>query len=611
MEASAEEAEAAQGDYLYKERVMKKFTWFLVFLLVFIFASPYARANEIYSIDMDVKIDADGNAHIMEKISGNFYEGTEVYFPFSDLPGGPIKNLKVTEGEVVFTDIGEWNVSASRQEKKYKSGIVGLNSDSQELCFGIGDYGEHTYLMEYDIPSLVINSKDGKNFLFFKFIKDDMDPAPEKARISISAPFEINKDNARIWAFGYEGSVQFEGGKIIAKSQTAMSSSNSMIILTEFEKNPFNVSIVDDRDMESIKNVAMLGSDYTEKNDSYSDGNLNETGYSPYKRSWFSGLLSKLTNFGYVILGFVLAVFASIFSKDSNSPFSKKANLGINLKEFKDYIYYEYPFRDGNMMEFSTMISDAGIYTLRNMIASLVMNGIVESFIEPLRDADRLPGEKSEKTKYAINASKIEIAKAAMNENEKKFYEILISAAGSDHVLETTEIQSYFKKNYSEILEWEKNVYNDSIMWTKEKGYYHVEKKFSGLSRTSTESGDEKLKQIIGFKNYLVQYSMLAERSAIDTKIWDVYMVAATMMGIPEEALKQFAIINPNYAQEMSVDLSTYYMVNSVANSMVRSVKRGRDEAQREESRSSGGGGSSSVGGGSGSFGGGGGGGTR
>ena len=93
-------------------------------------------------------INEDGSAHIQEIWDMNVNEGTEVYKVFDNMGASQISNLQVKdENGLVYRNIGEWDVNASRTEKNGKCGLV-TKADGYERCFGVGEYGNRTYTFE-------------------------------------------------------------------------------------------------------------------------------------------------------------------------------------------------------------------------------------------------------------------------------------------------------------------------------------------------------------------------------------------------------------------------------------------------------------------------------
>ena len=114
---------------------------------MFIFGYTNVKANTIYSIDVDVNIDKEANAMITEtwKVKGT--DGTEWYHPFRDLQGMTISNFTVSmDGRDL--QYKTWNINESLSKK---AGYYGMNftNGGVELCFGKGDFNEHTFVLKY------------------------------------------------------------------------------------------------------------------------------------------------------------------------------------------------------------------------------------------------------------------------------------------------------------------------------------------------------------------------------------------------------------------------------------------------------------------------------
>src|SRR5699024_10717858 len=62
-----------------------------------------------------------------------------------------------------------------------------------------------------------------------------------------------------------------------------------------------------------------------------------------------------------------------------------------------------------------------------------------------------------------------------------------------------------------------------------------------------TKDGIELYANIIRFKNYLEDYSLIREREIKEVKIWDYFMIFAAMYGISEEVFKNLEKTYPEY----------------------------------------------------------------
>ena len=140
---------------------------------------------------------------------------------------------------------------------------------------------------------------------------------------------------------------------------------------------------------------------------------------------------------------------------------------------------------------------------------------------------------------------------------------------------------------------------------TLEKTYTHfLGIKFSHDTDTYSASIREEMEHIIGLKKFLEEMSSIDEKEVIEVKLWEEYLIFASILGIADKVQEQLGRLCPTFNEESQFDtMYTIYLVNSFSrNSMY---------ASQQASRSSGEGGSSSFGGGGGGFSGGGGGGVR
>ena len=117
-----------------------------------------------------------------------------------------------------------------------------------------------------------------------------------------------------------------------------------------------------------------------------------------------------------------------------------------------------------------------------------------------------------------------------------------------------------------------------------------------------SDSGKTSLAQIIGFKKYLEDFSLIAEREVTELGVWKGFMVYAMLFGIADKVEKQLKKLYPNHTEELGHLNRNVIVCHSYHRTMYRSY---------QSARSSGSGGHSSIGGGGGFSGGGSGGGSR
>ena len=203
---------------------------------------------------------------------------------------------------------------------------------------------------------------------------------------------------------------------------------------------------------------------------------------------------------------------------------------------------------------------------------------------------------------------------------EQKLYDLLMRASGGDNILQEKELYRWAKKHYTEMDSWTESLSQEGERRLRDLGAVATvkEKVFFGLipvSRTRlTPYGEELVNQLLGFKKYLQDFTIINERKPVEVQLWDDYLVFATLFGIADQVAKDFEALYPKYFQDrVEMDAMDYYVTMSLIRTMssagVRGASSGRSAAA--SSSSSGGGGSTSFGGGGGFSGGGSGGGSR
>ena len=141
----------------------KKLKIFFMFLFVFtfLFLCNCAKANTINKISMDIFIDDNGDAQVTEIWNCKTNQGTEVYHPYHNIGNSKISNLSVSENGQSYATLSSWNTLGTLGSKAYKCGINKI-SDGVELCWGISNYGSHTYTIKYSISNFVSDITDSQ-----------------------------------------------------------------------------------------------------------------------------------------------------------------------------------------------------------------------------------------------------------------------------------------------------------------------------------------------------------------------------------------------------------------------------------------------------------------
>ena len=251
---------------------MRKFFKCFLLGLIFLFTislNKCVKANSINSISMDIYIDKNGDANITETWNCYSDSGTEVYHPYYNLGNSQIINLSVKEGSDYYSTISNWDTSADFSDKAYKCGINYIDN-GVELCWGISDYGSHTYTVNYTITNFVSTLSDAQ-MVYWTLIPHDFSNRIDKTYIKIYADFDI-PDTVDVWGYGnYGGTAYVYDGYIEMQSDGPLEKYEYMTILVKFPLGSFDSTNIIDNDFEYYYDMSKEGSTaYDSSSNNYS-----------------------------------------------------------------------------------------------------------------------------------------------------------------------------------------------------------------------------------------------------------------------------------------------------------------------------------------------------
>jgi len=533
--------------------------------------TAYAASNHVTNIDIEVVIRKDGSAVITQYWTGEFEKGTENYLPIRTGDIG-ISEFSVSDENGPYAFVEDWDVDWSFKKKAGKCGIVSTD-EGVELCFGITEYGHKEYTFSYVVTDFIKGYRDanGTNFMF---INPEMSTFPTAGRIEIVMEdgTQLNDSNAGIWAFGFEGRIEFQDGRVVAYTEKDLEDDNSMIVMLELDKELLSPrKLVTDEAFAAVREEAMEDSDYGHGDNDEGD----EKAAIALVAVIFGGAIAAVAG---------AAIYSAKVTKEN--------------KAFAESVGYYADVPNGGDIEMTHYLArQFGISKEDSLIMGALMLSMMNKNCLELRETADTFGTAEPKLELHL------ITEPDTTPERKLFY-ILAAAADGTGVLKEKALEDYSYEHYEEIEKFIKD--------TKKNGETAFRNKW-GFVKTSgsrikhlSETGRSELAQVIGLKKYLEESAQMSERDIWEANLWQEYMVYATLFGSAEDVIEQLKRLYPDRLPVLDTYHHRYVWCYGYYHGMHNSVDKAAQDAA-----ASGSGGSSSVGGGGGFSGGGAGGGSR
>ena len=552
---------------------MKKIlTTLLSVCLCAVMCAPAAlAANRVPEMEIEVALRPDGSAYITQTWMTDTDEGTEFYLACNDSGYLSITDFSVSDKNGPYTFVEDWDVGASFEEKANKCGIVETDN-GVELCWGISEYGQNRYAIEYVLHDLVgaYSDADGFNHRFV----DEMSFFPTDVVLTIRNQdgTPLTDETCDIWAFGYDGQIQFEDGAIRAWSESPLKSGRHMTVMVSLEKGILSPLRTVEDSFETVKERAFEGSDYDP------DATADE----------------EVTGGDLLIAGAFLAFIAAIIAAIVAA--CKKLRKTKQNKQMQAVEYFRDAPNNGNLNVTYELGRSCRLCRDDSLLGAYLLRLISDGSLEPEGEGD----DPKQVRLRLVRPPRTE------DQYDDVFYTVLEAAAGADGVLQPDELERYSNKNVKPLSRFMDSCVREAKQTLIRTGC------FKGAvcngPKDLTQEGKRQLDEILGLKRFLLDFSLIHERGVKETVIWQDYMIYALLLGIADKVAPQIKKLYPDALPQIQhfercVRYAGYY--NGILYSAYRN-----DQYRYQASRSSGSGGHASFGGGGG-FSGGGGGGTR
>ena len=546
------------------------FSFLICLMLLVALTIPANAANKVGTIAVQAVINEDGSMQITQVWEGLFEEGTENYIPMNAPAYLTIHDLQVSDQNGTYQTVQNWNVKWRFEEKAQKCGI-NYTADGYEICFGISQYGSNRYTIVYTLDNAVgsYTDKDGVNF---RFVNDQMNTTPTDVTVEIrlSDGTPITDANTEIWAFGYKGVVEFENGSIIARTDRPITAQNHVTVMLALDKGLITPVRQEPESFETVRKQAFEGSDYDEP---LTFADVMGTVFT------MASLIALFVAFAHIKKKWVkkqMQAFINRFGYFRDIPNTGDANASYTLGKFFKICEEE------------------------SILAYGIMRLIDLGCLSPI--SEQQVGFMG-KTKESVTLQLKGCSHSRMNEFDEYLYTVLEAAAGADGILQEKELERFAGQNDKLLRNYIAKCDSSGRQYLSQKKClkrWDIPAKLSYL----TPAGEQELGELLGFKKYLEDFSLIAERSVKELPIWRELLSYAMLFGIADKVAEQLKALYPDISTEVATYSQGMHTAYSYQYLLYRNMLAA-EQRREQQKRSRGGGGFASFGGGGGSIGGG------
>lgn len=584
------------------KRINKKYIIFIisfVFVFAFSFLSYSSKASNLKEYIVNVKLEKNGDAKI--EINWKQYDdrGTEHFIRLGNLYKTEVKDFKVYKNDKEYTVIDNWDISKSREEKKDKAGIF-YDDSTVELCFGIGDYGDNEFKINYTLSNMVY-ALDDYDMLYFTFINKDMSDEAQKAEVIISCDEGLKKEDCLFWGFGYDGNIDLKDNKIYMTKTGSLSKDEAMTALIRFNKGIFTPLEKIDKNFQYYKDMAFKGSSYEDTSSHKNEDTSSHKKNKSYSSGWVFEIVYYLFLAFIALVIFIMKVIFKI--KKGKERYTSDILMNYDYKH-EDVYHRLPPLKEAPNALY--ILKDMGCGSTENILGYFFLKWMMNGLIKGIKKEEGFIF-KRETVSMEINYK----VPSFSSDDEKELFDIIKLASREDAVLDEKEFTRWIEKleNRKRFKNFLTNLEAHSKQFLLNKGYisYAGERGFLFKKKVYnfTESGKDLKRKLVDFKAYLEDFSLLKERSSFSIDLWREFLLYAQIYDIADKVNEEFKKIYPDFEKDFGITYSDYAFIKNYSSALTNSYNSSM------YSSSSGFGGSSSFGGGSGSFGGSSGGGTR
>ena len=518
------------------------FSRLILLLAVVILSAPVllAREQRVRDVDINITLIKNGNIVVHERWDVDTGDGiTEWYLVRENLGDIEIERFSVYDGDNdKLQDVGKWDVNRSREQKAGKYGIV-HKANGVELCWGVGEYGDHVYHAIY-VMTRAVKSLQDYDMMHLQVLSPGLSSPPEHVKVRVNRDeIQLDTTNTRIWGFGFAGRSAFEeDGTIVFESEGPLDTEDSVILLLRFDKGHFSSPSVQDRPFQEVLDRAMEGADF---------GSDDEE----------SDPIAAGIAFLFTCLFMWFAFFRPIFRIFRGLGGSDN-KLKLAFKPASVDWYRDIPL-DGDLRMADFILTRSGNSPPAGglphaAVLRLIHNGC-------LRVNREIEGD----TVLSFTDNNLDQVDAA----SRSLYSMLKQSAGKDQLLQDKEFSNWAKDHSRQVYDWSKRAKEEGVSALNQAGLYTPTKK------ALTVAGQAEARRLFGLKSFLSKFTLVDRREAVEANLWKEYMVYGALFGLTDRVSKQLKDIDPALFQEIfRYGLDDLDSVLSMSRALSSSVSR-------------------------------------
>lgn len=579
----------------------------ITFLFCLLLPLWAAGQPSLKSLEMKVFIQDNGDAVVTETRTMTITsKGTECYIPMEGLRDITLSNFKVSDETGLNYALVGWDVSATRRQKAGRCGIISKGEGAYELCWGLDELkdGESqkdkVYTITYTLGSLMKSYYEAEGFNHL-FIAPGISPLPDSVRVSVAVEgTPIDTSNARGWAFGYYGETGFLGDSFEAWTGKFTSASR-VIIMLALKKDIIHPADTLDKAFQDVVDKALesasfpgegYGGSYEESEPLWMDvwaekicrkfGSSDEKNINRVSNAITFSVLGLVAAF-LLMLKKMLGLLVYIVSLEPLWTFLKRMKVKSIVNKSLSKWQREIPF-NGSLYAANKALNSLSYRqnpSINNVLGAFILRLFQRGELTLTYDNGKQTikvGEHVDQTANLEDDGKDRKSPKDIK-MENTLYYIFKCASGEDRILQENELKRWLKSNTK---------YAREIL---------------DLQSSPISVNKEELARLEKLKNFLRDFTLIQERGVMEVKLWDEYLVFASLFGIADQVRKEFRKVCPEYfsmskfaqvLDSQSFDFSTtvYTIANYTSNAAVYSTLAAERSAAYSSMWSGGGGGS-------------------